>query len=207
MKTELTLAVPTQEVWNLLEYKENAVLKNTDSTILEALLSHGIFKQRNLLEEDPSHKQIIPYAVICFGDVVFLFHRTKKQTETRLHNLYSLGVGGHMNPFGNKCNVEYLRHELEREMNEEVLVHDDCKVLSVEPVGFINDDTNEVGKVHLGVLCHIILSNKSIEINEKEKMAGCWIKKSELLAYYDQMESWSKLYVDLINAREDNRLL
>ena len=86
---------------------------------------------------------------------------------------------------------------LEREMNEEVLLHEDCHVESVVPVGFINDDTNEVGKVHLGVLYHINLNNTSIEINEKEKMTGQWIKKSQLKDYYPQMESWSKIYVDL----------
>ena len=67
----------------------------------------------------------------------------------------------------------------------------------IVPVGFINDDTNEVGKVHLGVLYHINLNNTSIEINEKEKMTGQWIKKSQLKDYYPQMESWSKIYVDL----------
>jgi len=197
MKTELILAVPTEKVWQLLEYKENAVIKVQDAAIMDKLLQNGIFEHRNLLEDDPSHKQIIPYAVICCGDEVYLFRRTKKQTEARLHNLYSLGVGGHMNPYGDKTDVAYMHHELEREMNEEVLVHDDCHVESVVPIGIINDDTNEVGKVHLGILYHINLNNKSIEINEKEKMTGIWVKKSELHEYYPQMESWSKIYVDL----------
>lgn len=199
MNTELTLAVPTAKLWEFLEYKENGVIKNIDSNIMDRILVYGIFKPRNTLEEDPSYKQIIPYAVICCNDEVYLFHRTKKQTEVRLHNLFSLGVGGHMNPFGDNIDVSYMRHELKREMNEEVLVHSDCLIESIEPVGFINDDTNEVGKVHLGILYHINLTNKSIEINEKEKMTGVWVRKSELKDYYAQMESWSKLYVDLLN--------
>lgn len=199
MKNELTLAVPTKKVWQFLEYKENAVIKVVDPEVMNKLLSNGIFEHRNLLEEDPSHKQIIPYAVICCNDDVYLFHRTKKQTETRLHNLYSLGVGGHMNPYGQKTDVAYMQHELEREMNEEVLVHDDCNIESIIPIGFINDDTNAVGKVHLGVLYHINLNNTSIEINEKEKMSGKWIKKSELKEYYSYMESWSQIYVDLLS--------
>ena len=153
----------------------------------------------NTLENDSSYKQIIPYAVICCGDEVYLFHRTKKQTEVRLHNLYSLGVGGHMNPFGDNIDESYMRHELNREMNEEVMVHDDCFIESIVVVGFINDDTNDVGKVHLGVLYHINLTSKSIEINEKEKMTGQWVRKTDLSDYYAQMESWSKLYVDLLN--------
>ena len=197
MKTELTLAVPTSKLWQILEYKENAVIKVIDTDVMTKILSEGIFEHRNILENDPSHKQLIPYAVICCGDELYLFHRTKKQTESRLHNLYSLGVGGHMNPFGDKLDLAYMHDELEREMREEVLMHDECRVERIEPVGFINDDTNEVGKVHLGVLYHIILNNKSLEVNEKDKMTGMWIKKEDLHKYYPQMESWTKIYVDL----------
>lgn len=197
MKNELILAVPTKEVWQILEYKENAVIEVLQADVMKELLKHGVFGMRSVLEEKPEYKQIIPYAVICCGEEVYLFHRTKKQTETRLHNLYSLGVGGHMNPFGNVIDILYLRHELEREMNEEVLVHDNCKVLDIKPVGFINDDTNEVGKVHLGVLYEIELSNSDIEIKEKDKMSGTWIKRNDLRNYYPKMESWSKIYSDL----------
>lgn len=196
MNTELTLAVPTIKIWDILEYKENGVINTIDSNIVRDILSFGIFKPRYILEEDSSYKQIIPYAVICCNDEVYLFHRTKKQTEVRLHNLFSLGVGGHMNPFGVNLDVSYMRHELEREMNEEVIVNSDCSIESIVPVGFINDDTNEVGKVHLGILYNLNISNKLIEINEKDKMTGLWVRKSELKDYYAQMESWSKLYVD-----------
>lgn len=197
MKTELTLAIPTTELWQILDYEKNAVIKIVNKDIMSEILSRGIFEHRNLLENDPSYKQIIPYAVICYGDEVFLFHRTKKQTEVRLHNMYSLGVGGHMNPFGDKLDLAYMHHELERELSEEVLLHDECRVKTIEPVGFINDDTNEVGKVHLGVLYHIILNNKSLEINEKDKMTGTWVNKKDLHKFYQEMESWTKIYVDL----------
>ena len=198
MKTELTLAVPTAELWKILKYKSNGVIPIDNPEVMHYILSKGIYEHRNLLEDNPSYKQIIPYAVICCDEGIFLFRRLSKQTETRLHNLYSLGVGGHMNPYGDSIDVHYMHHELEREMNEEVLLHDDCKVLSIVPVGFINDDTNDVGKVHLGVLYRINLSNESVEINEKDKMTGEWIKMTDLNLYYSQMESWSKIYVDVI---------
>lgn len=198
MNTELTLAVPTEKLWQQIEYKKNGVIKAIDHSIMDKILAYGIFKPRNILENDSTYKQIIPYAIICCGDEVYLFKRTKKQTEVRLHNLYSLGVGGHMNPYGKNIDVAYMHHELNREMNEEVIVHKDCIIESIAAVGFLNDDTNDVGKVHLGVLYHINLTNKSIEINEKDKMTGQWVKRSDLNDYYTQMESWSKLYVDLL---------
>lgn len=198
MKTELTLAVPTEKVWQILKYVDNGVIRVEDTAVVNRLLENGIFKHRNELEDDPSHKQIIPYAVICFGDMVYMFHRTKKQTEARLHNLYSLGVGGHMNPWGDKVDVEYMHHELARELGEEVLLHEGCSIDKIVPVGFINDDTNEVGKVHLGVLYQIHLNNMDIEINEKEKMTGQWVKLADLRSFYPQMESWTQIYTDLI---------
>ena len=197
-KTEYVLATPTERLWQLVKYEPKGVIKIMDAEIVTKILSCSIFNKRNLLENDSSYKQIIPYAVINCDDEVYLFRRTKKQTENRLHNLYSLGVGGHMNPSKGENELSYIRAELERELNEEVFIHNNCTIESLKPLGLINDDTNEVGKVHLGVLYDIHLSNTSIEIKEKEKMEGKWIKKSDLKLYYPQMESWSKIYIDLV---------
>lgn len=198
MNTELTLAIPRNKVWEILKYQEKGVIKALDVNVMDQLLNFGLFRHRNELEEDPSYKQIIPYAVICNDNEVYMFRRLNKQTEQRLHNKCSLGVGGHMNPYGDMINTEYLHHELAREMFEEIKVADDCKVLEMQPIGFINDDLSEVGKVHLGVLYNIILSNKNVCINETEKMTGEWVSKSELIDFYDNMETWSQLYCNLI---------
>lgn len=201
MKTEMTLAVTTKELWELVNYEKDAVIKIQDADIMDKILSHGIFEHRNLLEDDPNFKQIIPYAVISCRNMVYVFHRLDKQTEKRLHNLYSLGVGGHMNPNGMVLNTAYLHSQLQREMNEEVNVHDDCKIESLTPIGFINDDTNEVGKVHLGILYRIELSNTNIEIREREKMTGKWVHKNQLCDFYPQMETWSQLYCSLVGIK------
>lgn len=202
MNTEQILAIPTENVWNILNYQEKGVIKALDVDIMDKLLLHGVFRPRNILEEDPSYKQIIPYAVICYGNEVYMFRRLNKQTEARLHNKCSLGVGGHMNPYGNKIDIDYLHHELEREMHEEVILGEGCEIVDMKPVGFINDDLSEVGKVHLGVLYHITVSNNHIEINETEKMTGEWVAISDLTKYYSNMETWSQLYCKLIGVCE-----
>lgn len=202
MNTEQILAIPTENVWNILNYQEKGVIKALDVDIMDKLLLHGVFRPRNILEEDPSYKQIIPYAVICYGNEVYMFRRLNKQTEARLHNKCSLGVGGHMNPYGDKIDIDYLHHELEREMHEEVKLGEGCEIVSMKPVGFINDDLSEVGKVHLGVLYHITVSNNHIEINETEKMTGEWVAISDLAKYYGNMETWSQLYCKLIGVCE-----
>lgn len=202
MNTEQILAIPTENVWNILNYQEKGVIKALDVDIMDKLLLHGVFRPRNILEEDPSYKQIIPYAVICYGNEVYMFRRLNKQTEARLHNKCSLGVGGHMNPYGDKIDINYLHHELEREMHEEVKLGESCEIVDMKPVGFINDDLSEVGKVHLGVLYHITVSNNHIEINETEKMTGEWVAISDLAKYYSNMETWSQLYCKLIGVCE-----
>lgn len=202
MYTEQILAIPTEKVWNILNYQEKGVIKALDVDIMDKLLLHGVFRPRNILEEDPSYKQIIPYAVICYGNEVYMFRRLNKQTEARLHNKCSLGVGGHMNPYGDKIDIDYLHHELEREMHEEVKLGEGCEIVDMKPVGFINDDLSEVGKVHLGVLYHITVSNNHIEINETEKMTGEWVAISDLTKYYSNMETWSQLYCKLIGVCE-----
>ena len=202
MNTEQILAIPTENVWNVLNYQEKGVIKALDVDIMDKLLLHGVFRPRNILEEDSSYKQIIPYAVICYGNEVYMFRRLNKQTEARLHNKCSLGVGGHMNPYGHKINTDYLHHELEREMHEEVKLGEGCEIVDMKPVGFINDDLSEVGKVHLGVLYLITVSNNHIEINETEKMTGEWVAISDLAKYYSNMETWSQLYCKLIGVCE-----
>ena len=202
MNTEQILAIPTENVWNILNYQEKGVIKALGVDIMDKLLLHGVFRPRNILEEDPSYKQIIPYAVICYGNEVYMFRRLNKQTEARLHNKCSLGVGGHMNPYGDKIDIDYLHHELEREMHEEVKLGEGCEIVDMKPVGFINDDLSEVGKVHLGVLYHITVSNNHIEINETEKMTGEWVTISDLAKYYSNMETWSQLYCKLIGVCE-----
>ena len=202
MYTEQILAIPTENVWNILNYQEKGVIKALDVDIMDKLLLHGVFRPRNILEEDPSYKQIIPYAVICYGNEVYMFRRLNKQTEARLHNKCSLGVGGHMNPYGDKIDIDKLHHELERDMHEEVKLGEGCEIVDMKPVGFINDDLSEVGKVHLGVLYHITVSNNHIEINETEKMTGEWVAISDLTKYYSNMETWSQLYCKLIGVCE-----
>jgi predicted NUDIX family phosphoesterase len=193
---ELVFAFPTKELWNLLTYKEQGLIYGKSDS-LRIIVKKGLFRKRNELEEDPSYKQIIPYAVISNKDSFYLFRRSSGQTEKRLQNLYSLGVGGHMNP-GNSPDHEehYLNEELKRELFEEVRLINDCVIEDIEFIGFINDDTIPVGRVHIGLLYNIHVSNKEVYINETDKMTAAWIEKSDLPEFYEGMETWTKLVFD-----------
>lgn len=203
---ELVFAIPTDELWNLIPYKEKGLIQG-NSDVLNRIVQNGMFRKRNELEEDPSFKQIIPYAIISNKEPersgirrsqsFNLFRRTSKQTEKRLHNKYSLGIGGHMNP-GNTMEPEegFLIDELKRELFEEVKLLNACLIENIEFIGFINDDTISVGRVHIGLLYNIHVSNKDVYVNEEDKMTADWVEKSNLAEFYERMETWSKISFD-----------
>ncbi len=193
---EIVFVFPTDGLWKLLPYKKKGFIKG-NSEVLNRIVQNGLFLRRSDLEEDPSFKQIIPYAIISNKESFYLFRRSSGQNEKRLHNKYSLGVGGHMNPNDLVESKEhYLIDELRRELYEEVRLLNGCSIKDIEFIGFINDDTIPVGRVHIGLLYNINVSNKEVYINETDKMTAEWIAKSRLAEFYKGMETWTKIVFD-----------
>jgi len=192
---ELVFAFPTDEFWKLTPYKIGLIKENSE--VLKRIVQNGLFLRRSELEEDPSFKQIIPYAIISHKESFYLFRRTSGQTEKRLRNKFSLGVGGHMNPNDNmESKEQYLIDELKRELFEEIKLLNGCFIEDIEFIGFINDDTIPVGRVHIGLLYNIHVSNKEVYINETDKMTADWIDKPNLAEFYEGMETWTKITFD-----------
>jgi len=203
---ELVFAIPTDLLWKILIYLEKGLIHGNND-VLNRIVQNGLFRKRNELEEDPSFKQIIPYPIISYKEPeyigtrqsqsFYLFKRTSKQTEKRLHNKLHLGVGGHMKPGRTKeLNEQYLDNELKRELFEEVKLLNGCLIEGIEFIGFINDDTIPVGRVHIGLLYNIHVSNKNVVVNETDKMTADWIDKPDLAEYYEEMETWTKIAID-----------
>ncbi len=193
---ESVFAIPTHDLWEIIPYKKQGLIKG-NSEVLKTIVENGLFRKRSELEQDPSFKQIIPYAIISNHDSYYLFKRTSGQTEKRLHNKYTLGAGGHMNPCGSiRSKENYLIDELKREIFEEVKLLNRCLIEEIEFIGFINDDTIPVGTAHIGLLYNIRVSNKEVYINETDKMTAEWVGKSSLTEFYKDMETWSKIVFD-----------
>ena len=193
---ELVFAFPTDGFWKLMTYKKKGLIRE-NSEVLKKIVQNGLFVRRSELEEDPSFKQIIPYAIISNNESFYLFRRTSGQTEKRLHNKFSLGVGGHMNPdHSMEPKEQFIIDELKRELDEEVKLLNGCLIEDIEFIGFINDDTIPVGSVHIGLLYNIHVSNKEVYINETDKMTADWIEKSNLAEFYGVMETWTKIAFD-----------
>ena len=116
------------------------------------------------MEEDPAWKQVIPYLVLRDGDAWFLMRRTRAGGDARLHDRWSIGVGGHLNP-GDGDVLGGLR----REWQEEVIADFEP---SFEAVGLLNDDTTPVGQVHLGLVYLADAAGRPVTIREVDKLSG-----------------------------------
>ena len=165
---------------------------------LSALLSRGnnFFLPRAQAETDPTYKQIIPYALIVHGDTVLHYVRGKKAGEQRLVAKGSIGIGGHMNDTDESLfawDEQAYRAGVEREVNEEI---------KIEPpfedriVALLNDDTTEVGRVHLGIVHVFRLAEPKVQKREAMITNLSFLNREELRARRDQLETWSQLCVD-----------
>lgn len=151
------------------------------------------FMDRPLAEDDPSHKQIIPYGVVVQAGRVFLMERLSGGGEARLHGKLSLGVGGHVNPIDGHAG-EWVHTTMVRELEEELHA---AGVRSLEPIGFINDDTSPVGSVHLGVVYRIELEDAgSAWIRETDTLRGGFEQWDAALSHRERMETWSAFILD-----------
>ncbi len=155
----------------------------------EALVRReGRFRPRGEMERDRAWKQVIPYLVLRDGPRYFLMRRTRAGGDARLHDRWSIGVGGHLNPGDGD-----LAGGLRREWAEEIAA-------DFEPefrlVGLLNDDSTEVGSVHVGAVYVADAGGRAVAIRETAKLSGAFARPDEVAAVRDQMETWSALVFD-----------
>lgn len=162
------------------------------------LLTHHTFLPRQQAEYDPTVRQIIPYVILRRQGSYFLLRRLKKQTEQRLHQKLSLGVGGHINPT-EEASADPILAGLHRELAEEVNV---SSLRSLTCVGLINETTGGVSDYHTG-LVYLLETDGEVTVRETEKMTGSWVTPQALAEVYEDLETWSQLVYDrVIRPRE-----
>jgi predicted NUDIX family phosphoesterase len=150
------------------------------------------FRPRSEVEDDPSYQQIIPYLVFRHDGHYFLTHRLRASSEKRLRKQYSLGIGGHINP-GDLLGGDPILDGLKREWQEEVVFNGRFEA---RLIGFLNEDSSPVSKVHLGVVFLLDGDSPNIAIRETNKLAGELLTLDEMRIYYLGMESWSQIVYD-----------
>jgi predicted NUDIX family phosphoesterase len=166
---------------------------------LDKLFAPGVprFMPRPQAEKDPSFKQLIPYVIMTCNGKYLSYVRGKRAGETRLVAKRSLGIGGHINPtddmplFGNFYDT-YLA-AVQREVAEEVSIETKYKD---KVVALLNDDSNDVGQVHLGIVHLWTLDEPKVSRKEQMITQMGFMSIPELREVRDTMETWSQICFD-----------
>ena len=164
---------------------------------LEKIFTGGVprFIDRSLAEKDPRYKQLIPYVIMSCNGKYLSYVRGRRAGEKRLVGNRSIGIGGHINPaddmplFSSNFYEAYLS-AVKREVEEEVSVE---SKYSDKIVALLNDDNNEVGQVHLGIVHHWILDEPKVTRREQMITQLEFKTIEELQSVRDTMETWSRI--------------
>jgi predicted NUDIX family phosphoesterase len=187
---ELVWAVPRAELFGELEPWLGVKREGTNA-ILERARDRGGFVPRPEAEADRSLKQIIPYLVLRDGERIFLMRRTRAGGDARLHDHFTIGVGGHLNP-----GDDWVAGGLTREWREEL---EAAFIPHFEFLGLLNDDTVDVGIHHLGIVYLADAAGRRVSIRETHKLSGSFEEIPVVRAAYERMETWSQLVLDALD--------
>ncbi len=167
-------------------------VRRADTAALAALgravRQHGRYVERPMAEKDRTIKQLIPYVVVRDGERIFLMERTDAGGDARLYGKASVGVGGHLNPVDE--GQDPLDAGLRREWTEEL---DAPWEPTFALVGLLNDDSNPVGAVHLGVVFTVEAAGRPVAVRETDKLVGRFASSGDLASSFPRMETWSQL--------------
>ena len=187
--TEQVLVLPRDRIPGGCEFTGLRPADEAQLALLsQAVADHGRYLDRPLAEESPDWKQLIPYVVLTDADRIFLMERTDAGGDPRLHRKASVGVGGHLNPVDR--GQDPLTVGLRREWAEEL---DVIWEPEFRLVGMLNDDSNPVGSVHLGVVFTVEAAGRPVRVREVDKLSGRMATREEVVAAWDRLETWSQL--------------
>ena len=188
---ELVLGLPRDEL--MVDGAWRGILHGDIERYLARIAERGSHRRRGDCEGDPTWKQVIPYLVVRDRGSLFLMKRTRAGTDERLHERWSIGVGGHVNPEDGG-----IAGGLAREWAEELVADwDPSPVL----IGLLNDDTDPVGAVHVGLVYRVEAAGRPVAVRETDKLDGAFVSPIEALRVYDRMETWSSLVYDYLFER------
>ncbi|MDF1751797.1 MAG: hypothetical protein P1U89_03375 [Verrucomicrobiales bacterium] len=171
------------------------------ATYLPSILDpeNNFFLSRDLAEDDPGHKQIIPYAIFHHGSRILHYYRGGGSGEKRLASKGSIGIGGHVNDTdfeASSLDRDTYTVGVEREIEEELIIN--CSYRQ-KIIGLINDDSNDVGKVHLGVVHLVTLDGEDLKAGEDNISELGFQNFDQLSANRDKLETWSAICLDTLH--------
>ncbi|MBU1341234.1 MAG: phosphoesterase [Proteobacteria bacterium] len=179
--------------------KKSVVPMGLDVFIEKCATAGFEFINRLAAEKDPSYKQIIPYIILQTTDFEKTAIYNRQGNEQRLHDLWSIGIGGHINPVDMETQTtsfhQILITGMERELNEELDQRPKAELPKF--VGVISEEITDVGKVHLGAVFRILTTAPEKYLPGSELFQFAWKKTKNLKEL--NLELWSKLALKLIS--------
>lgn len=158
--------------------------------------SNHFFMDRAAAEEDPSHKQLIPYCIFRCGDRILHYTRGKSGGESRLHAKISVGVGGHVNPVDmgeGRTGADAYHAAVTREIEEELNLPEEHEH---RIIALLNDESNTVGQVHLGIVHLFDLKSDTVTSREAALADLGFTPLSDLNgAMFERLETWSRFCI------------
>ncbi len=188
---ELVLGLPRARLPGGATWR--GVLYGDLAPVLALIDAEGSYRPRAEAEEDPDWKQVIPYVVLRDRGSVFLMRRTLAGADARLHDRWSVGIGGHVNPRDGG-----VAGGLRREWDEELSTGWDPEF---RLVGLLNDDSDPVGAVHVGVIYSVEAAGRPASVRETDKLEGGFVAPLQVLRVYERLETWSSLLYDFLFER------
>ena len=185
------MVVPAAELWRAGYFEGLCFDFSRYVTIIERQ-QHIEFKQREEMEINPNYKQIIPYVILSHNGTIFAYRRGKLLGEKRLMGNYSIGVGGHISARDRNLFGHTYEEAMRRELNEEVEIASSYKEYTA---ALINDDSNEVGRVHFGMVHILRLDKPSVKPREKSMNEPAFVDQATLLKNIDKYENWSQICI------------
>ncbi|GAB4174582.1 MAG: phosphoesterase [Terrimicrobiaceae bacterium] len=171
-------------------------LPSPDNYLTEFLRrGNNSFLARSRAENDPSFKQLIPYSIFTHEGRILHYVRGSHSGEQRLVAKGSIGIGGHIND-GDEGITSFdhsaYRKAVAREIHEELVIDG---TWADRIVGLINDDSTEVGSVHLGVVHVVRLSSPHVTAGESAISNLEFLDPDTLVKNSDSLETWSQIII------------
>ncbi len=153
------------------------------------------------------YKQLVAYTLVKSGDSYLTYERTKKGGESRLWNKYSLGIGGHINiddkaqstlsTFVKHEGMTFFTQAVWRELREEIVIKSSH---NPKLICFINDDSDDVGKTHFGMVWLLEIGNLRPIKGQKGLGNLSFCNINGLNENKLQFEHWSQLIIDYLSS-------
>ena len=192
VKSPEQILVAPEQSFPLIHFK-NGWLDGVDEEVLNGWLSKSFFMDRPAAETNPKFKQFIPYCVLTQGGKFYSYQRTKKGGEKRLHELYSLGCGGHICDLdGKAATLDTFWEGFTRELKEEV----GLDTFTGQILGAIYDDSTPVNSVHVGI-CHLVIVPEKTELKIPDHALpnGSFETLDMICKNIDMFEGWSQIII------------